>query len=212
MIRAVTFDLDGTLYDLAPVKGALLWRAFPYWTTMRVGIVVREELRGREFGSGLGLLDEEAAIVAERTGTSPDSARARLDKVFGKALIGAIAKVGARAGARALLDALVKENIAINVVSDRGAVREKLAALKLDDLPWRSLISADDIGALKPSALLLERVARTALVEPSELLHVGDRDDADGALARAFGCTYAHLNANDSFDNVRRACGLRVQR
>ena len=45
-VRAVSFDLDGTLYDDARARPWLLWSTFPRWRTLRVGRRVREELRG----------------------------------------------------------------------------------------------------------------------------------------------------------------------
>lgn len=188
MIRAVSFDLDGTLYSLARAKGPLLWATFPRWRTMRVGRAVREELRGRDFADGASLLAAEARLVAERLDTDEASARAALDDIFLVRLTRVLGRVGPFAGSRELLSAVVARGLPIALVSDRGAAREKLAALGLADLPWAAIVSADDTGVLKPAAAVLTTTAARLGVRPSQLLHIGDRDDADGAAARAAGC------------------------
>jgi HAD superfamily hydrolase (TIGR01509 family) len=206
MIRAVSFDLDGTLYDDARARPRLLWSTFPRWRTLRVGKRVREELRDRTFDDGAALLHEEARVCAERLERSIDDTRAQLHALFNVKLARVLRGVGPRPGTRALLDELAARGIALAVVSDRGAVREKLAALGLHDVPWGALVSADDVGALKPSPALFLAAARALGVSPAEMLHVGDRDDSDGEGARSAGCAVAILGtaALPTIADVRR--------
>ncbi|MBM4281208.1 MAG: HAD family hydrolase [Deltaproteobacteria bacterium] len=206
MIRAVSFDLDGTLYDDARARPRLLWATFPRWRALRVGRRAREELRGRDFADGEALLAAEAALCAERLERPADVVRAQLRDLFDVRLASVLARTGPRRGARALLVELAGRGLALAVVSDRGAVREKLAALGLLDLPWGALVSADGVGALKPSPTLFRRAATALGVAPGELLHVGDRDDTDGAGARAAGCAAAILGTTTlpTLDAVRR--------
>lgn len=195
MIRAVSFDLDGTLYDDARTRWRFLWAAFPRWRTLRVGRRVREELRGRSFDDGTGLLAEEARLCAERLERPVDAVRAQLSELFDVRLPRVLATVGPREETRALLHDLARRGVALAIVSDRGSIHAKLAALGLADVPWGALISADDVGVLKPSPRLFATAARALGVEPTELLHVGDREDTDGAGARAAGCPVAVLGS-----------------
>jgi HAD superfamily hydrolase (TIGR01509 family) len=188
MIRAVSFDLDGTLYDDAHARPWLLGATFPYWRTLRVGRRVREELRGRSFVDGAALLDAEAQLCAERLERPVDDVRRQLHDLFDIRLARVLRRVGPRPGARALLLQLAENGLGLAVVSDRGAVPEKLAALGLQDVPWKALVSADHVGCLKPAAALFHAAADRLGVEPAAMLHVGDRDDTDGAGARAAGC------------------------
>lgn len=198
--RAVTFDLDGTLYELPPTRSRMLLACFPRWRALRVGRAVREELRGREFTSGAQLLDEEARIAAERLQSDVATTRALLHELFNVRLARVLAKTGARAGVRALLQQLVDDGLKIAVISDRGHVEQKLTALGLHDLPWSALISADDEGVLKPSPALFRRAADRCGVAVADVVHVGDRDDADGAGARAAGCGFVFVNAPGALD------------
>ncbi len=187
-IAAVSFDLDGTLYSANALRLPFLWRTFPRWRTMRVGNRVRESLRGEHFVDGAALLQREAEIAAERLERDVASTKAALARVFDNDLVAVLSRIGPRPGTRAMLEQLVANNVAIVVVSDRGAVAEKLGALGLADLPWRALVSADDVGRFKPDPLPFERAAASCGVAVGELLHVGDRDDSDGEGARRAGC------------------------
>jgi HAD superfamily hydrolase (TIGR01509 family) len=205
-IRAVSFDLDGTLYDDARARPWLLWATFPRWRTLRVGRRVREELRGRVFADGAALRAEEARVCAERLERDEIAVRAQLDELFDVRLVRVLSRVGPRPGARALLLELAARGVGLAVVSDRGAVAAKLAALGLDDVPWGALVSADDVGVLKPAPQLFHAAARALGVTPAAMLHVGDRDDSDGDGARAAGCPVAILGfpALPNLDDVRR--------
>ena len=194
-LRAVSFDLDGTLYDLERTRLRMLLATFPRWRTLRVGRRVREELRGQSFVDGAALLHEEARVTAERLERDVTSTKALLRDLFDVRLVKVLARVGPRPGARAMLQGLIDDGLRIAVISDRGSVAEKLSALGLGDLAWSALVSADDEGLLKPAAGLFERTALRLGVDVSEMLHVGDRDDADGAGARAAGAPFVILGS-----------------
>ena len=193
-MKAVSFDLDGTLYELPATKTRLLLACFPRWRALRVGRAVREELRGRVFESGQHLLDEEARVAAERLEIDAPTTKALLHDLFNVRLAKVLARTGPRHGVRALLEGLVKDGVKIAVISDRGHVREKLTSLGLADLPWSALLSADDEGVLKPAPALFARAAERCGVDAKDLVHVGDRDDADGAGARAAGARFVFVD------------------
>jgi FMN phosphatase YigB (HAD superfamily) len=189
-IAAVSFDLDGTLYDLKKAKGPLLWATFPRWRTLRVGRRVRDEMRHKQYPDGAAFLAAEAAIAGERLDVDAARARAQIDAVFNVDLVRVLARVGPRAEARAILDAIVTAGLPIAVISDRGAVDEKLQALGLHDLPWRARVAADDVGAMKPDARVFRVAADAMGIDPTAMLHVGDRDDSDGEGARGVGAQF----------------------
>lgn len=203
-LRAVTFDLDGTLYDLRAARGPVLWATFPRWRTLRVGRAVREALRGRTFESGQALRDEEAREVGERLEVTPGEARARLDAVFDRDLCRALRRVGPTPGARQGLQLLLERGLRLGVVSDRR-IDDKLAALGLGDLPWAARISADERGVLKPSAAPFLSACAALGVTPVEAAHVGDRDDTDGVGARAAGMRALVLGRDGDLLQVCRA-------
>lgn len=203
-LRAVTFDLDGTLYDAAAARGAILWAAFPRWRTLRVGRAVREELRGHDFESGEALRAEEARRVALRLEVTPEVARARLDRVFDDDLARALARVGPRPGARQALAELGAAGMRLALISDRR-IDDKLRALGLDDLPWGARVCADEVGLLKPAAGLFRRACAALGVAPEEAAHVGDREDTDGRGARSAGMRALVLGSDGDLGQICRA-------
>lgn len=80
------------------------------------------------------------------------------------------------------------------VVSDYPA-REKLTALGAAELFDAVVASGepDGPGRLKPDPDGYLRAARALRVAPERCLVIGDRDDADGAAARAAGMAFRHI-------------------
>lgn len=200
--KLVTFDLDGTLYELPKTKLRMVFACFPLGRVLRVGRAAREELSGRRFDSGAALIDEEARIAAERLGRTRAETKTLLHELFNLRLARVLRRVGPRPGVRALLDDLVARGVKIAVISDRGAVVEKLTALGLADLPWSALVSADDVGILKPDGALFAACADRCGVSLDAVVHVGDRDDKDGAGARAAGCSFVFAGVRGPLPSV----------
>jgi FMN phosphatase YigB (HAD superfamily) len=198
-IRGITFDVDGTLYAPKGLAWPMFVRAFSHkglLRHLRVGAKVRDELRGRDFADAAALLAEEARIAGERFDVPADKARALMDDAFDRVLCEVLAKRRRQSGAtiaRAVVDDVVARGIRIAAISDRR-VDDKLTAMGMRDLPWAARISADDTGVLKPSPVPFQRALAAMGVAASEAAHVGDRDDTDGAGARAAGMRFVHVH------------------
>lgn len=183
---AVTFDLDGTLYDASRVKRAFAF-ANPFrLRPVRVALRVREELRGSAFDDGEAYFAEESRRVAERLAMTPDETRALVGELLGPRLCAAIQRAGARKDTREVIRSLVERGVRVAVISDYR-VEDKLAAMELLDLPWGALVAADQLGALKPHRRAFDRAAELLGVAPERIVHVGDRLDTDVRAAEAAG-------------------------
>ena len=55
-------------------------------------------------------------------------------------------------------------------------------------LPIEAVLSAEELGAEKPTAAFFEGLASRVGVRPDEILYAGDRVDNDVTAARAAGC------------------------
>ncbi len=71
---------------------------------------------------------------------------------------------------------------------------DKLEALGIDPSPFDLLISAPELGALKPSEPCVRCVMEMLGAKPETTLFVGDRDEKDGASARAVGAKFLKIN------------------
>jgi FMN phosphatase YigB (HAD superfamily) len=202
-IRAVLFDLDGTLYAQLPLRIAMgleiaaVTAATLFTGGVRVPRVigtfrrVRERLR-RDRDAGVPLVACQYSAPADALGMSAADVERIVDEwIYRRPL-----KWLPYCRRRALfgsLDWLDRRGLRKGVLSDYPA-HEKLAALGVAerfDLVVTTL--EPDVDAFKPDPRgFLVAAARWGL-EPSEILYVGDRFDVDGAGARAAGMPFALL-------------------
>ena len=164
-VRAISLDLDGTLYRVPRLRVA--WR-LRFERGLLVALVgAREKMRHEgPFADRDALFEREVELVAPSFGLSFDEARRRLQDL------------------RAALEAAHARGLKLAVFSDYEP-GEKLNFLGLDRLPFAAILGADSLGALKPHPRGFEEVARRLAVDPSEVVHIGDREDLDveGALS-----------------------------
>jgi HAD superfamily hydrolase (TIGR01549 family) len=210
VIRAVLFDVDGTLYRQAPLRSAMavellglplqgLREAPRRWRAIRAYRGAQESLR-------LGATAESPAVAqiataARRSGLSEASVEALIQEWMFTRPLKYLRWCRAQ-GLDELLLLLDRAGVAAGVLSDYPA-HDKLAALGLRGRFWPILSSTDpEIAALKPHPRGFLRAASLWDLRPSDVLVVGDRPDADGAGAAAAGMSCAivgrHGNAGGS--------------
>ena len=196
MPGAIIFDLDGTLYDKSGLAGHLIRRAL---LQGRLGMLARErrarkELKGKSFGTEAAFYEALFARMSARPGRAarwyhgwylPEMARQlRLHHRL-------------RPWVQPLLEALAGQGIPVAVLSDYGAVREKLEALGLRPEAFRVVTDAPSCGGLKPCAAPFLAVAKALGVPPESCVVVGDRPDTDGAGARAAGMGFRLVRGDE---------------
>lgn len=196
-IRAVLLDLDGTLYHQRPLRRRMLVelalspltcgpgktaRTFRHLRTFRH---VREELRG------LGRPDEpleelQYSRTAERLGDEAQAVRATVLEWMYRRPLRHLAPC-LRADVPAFLQAQSERGLELGVFSDYPAP-DKLEALGIADRFSLALCATDpEINAFKPHPRGFEHACELWGLKPEQVLYVGDRDEVDGAGARAAG-------------------------
>lgn len=175
-IDGVSWDVDGTLYELPGLMRAL--RRLALRRGLTAPVATARDL--------LGLARRRRAFDATRAAggvlASPVAADARLDAL----LLDAVRAAGPRPGVVEALARLRARGLRLLATSDHPAA-DKLEALGLAGA-FEGLVVGEALGALKPSPRLLLAAAERLGMAPARLLHVGDRADADGAAAAAAGC------------------------
>jgi FMN phosphatase YigB (HAD superfamily) len=196
-VRAVVFDVDGTLYDQRALRlrmaGEIVGRCLLRPATLREARVLRTFRRVRE-----ELADEEAAGIGRlqyaRAATRLRLPAERVEEVVADWILERpLRHVAAcrRAGVRRLFAALRDSGRRIGVWSDYPAA----AKLQAMDLDADAVVSAVDpeVDRMKPHPTGLARVLELLAVSPAEALMIGDRDERDGECARRLGCPYLLL-------------------
>ena len=82
------------------------------------------------------------------------------------------------------------QNIKLVVLSDYGHVAEKLNALNLDTELFDWVISAPELGGLKPAPQIFKKVIEQMGINADHCLIIGDRNDTDGELAQIGGANF----------------------
>ena len=177
-IRAICFDLDGTLYDL-PRQKRRLWK----WM-LRHPIVLKvwqEETALLRGVRGNDLHGVVAQRVAQRCGITLEKAQAIIQKVVFEIYPATFSPQDLLPGLLELFAWIDDNEIPRSVVSDHPTDK-KLHGLGQTE-GWQCTIDCSDLGALKPLPDGLEKAARLMGVNPNEVLMIGDRDDTDGQMA-----------------------------
>jgi HAD superfamily hydrolase (TIGR01549 family) len=198
VIRAVLFDIDGTLYHQPLLRAAMaseliaaaiasgsIQHTRQLARTLSVFRRVREELRERgESREPLSSL--QFSLTAARAGVGEQRVRDAVEEWMFRRPQKHL-RWARRPGIPALLAHLTQRGIAIGALSDYPG-HDKLMALGLASHFSIALCTTDsDINAFKPHPRGFLRACELWGLAPEEVLYVGDRPEIDAAGAIAAG-------------------------
>ncbi len=188
----VLFDLDGTLYEMP--RFMKLRVGAKLWTDLRILRHVtgaREWIRQRSFESGEALDRAFFEELGRRASIDASVAARWYAHRFIAAYLSDLERhASPRPGLVSLLADLRDKGVVTAVLSDYERVAERVETLRVPVTLFDVLMSAGESGALKPSAASFLMAATRMGLAPDEVLVVGDRDDMDGAGARAAGMPF----------------------
>ncbi len=197
-LKAIIFDLDGTLYD----NGPLFWMLpLSEFFCLRLGYLGRERssrkaLRGQHFASGQEFYQHLYSRISPRR---PERAerwythhymplQVRILRHFCKAYAWVLPR----------LQELHRAGVKVALYSDYGFARQKLRALGIDPGLFDLIVEAPAFGALKPDPQIARQLLDRLGVTPQEAMFVGDREDTDVASARSVGARYQLVRKGSS--------------
>lgn len=193
MLKAVIFDLDGTLYNKRFLKIHIIMaeiRSFHFITLCKER-AARLLMRGRDYGTEERFYYAFFRIISRR---HPD----RVEKWYFHHYMPLQIRLLQRfyhADSWVLprLEELSRMGVKKVIYSDYGCAKEKLEAIGINPDLFDFIIDAPSLGGLKPSEKSSLRLLEKIGAKPSEVLFVGDRLDCDVAAAERIGAASEFL-------------------
>lgn len=187
-IRLIAFDVDGTLYAQRTLRLQMAAALFAH--TLRSGSgrtlallktyrSFREELGDAETPNFDRILIDR---VAKHHALAPDAVHASVAEWMEQRPLPFLARCRYSAVDR-LFDRIRASGRTIGILSDYPAE----AKLKAMGLTADHVVSAGEVGLLKPHPRGLQRLMEMAGTTPQETVLVGDREDRDAAAAQRAG-------------------------
>ncbi len=189
MIKAVGFDVDGTLYPnyqmfLCSLPSFLSAPRLMYYFGQ-----VRKDMRRIDYDEPLH--DKQAQLLANKLGITEERARDRMERHLYHRWEHSFRRISPFRQVRETLLALKRNGILLGALSD-FPIKNKLKFLKLDDL-FDFSFSSEDTGYLKPNPIPFQHMIREFGIAPEEILYVGNSYKYDVIGAAAAGMRTAWL-------------------
>lgn len=199
-IKAVIFDLDGTLYDFKWLPQRLVWALPNDVLRIRADRSVRRSLKGGDFGTPQAYKEEYSRRMARLTNLRPTDALNWYSNRYMGTMAFLLKKYySMRPGLPEVFAALSGRGMGIAIFSDYPRVRQRIRALDFSDGMLSAvggIYSAEDFGSQKPAPRPFLEIARQLDAMPAECLVVGDRDDTDGEGARRSGMRFVQIETH----------------
>ena len=166
-IRTVIFDLDGTFYDkhgLAKRMVRRLWWCLPLMALDRVA-------KGRCWRWIVSTRWHKNIYLPTMVQLIKDTCPRREEVIV-------------------LLREAQAKGLQTAIYSDYSCVEEKLTVLGIDPKSFDLLVTAPELGGLKPTPACAQQVLERLGANAETTLFVGDREEKDGAAARSVGAKF----------------------
>ena len=189
--KIVVFDLDGTLYNKRGMVRRMMCGALLDWRMMLIERRTRKQLMGTWMGDRESFYNLFFQTMANGHRFSASYARWWYSTRYMPLMVKIIKKhYQLVPWVMPFIQQCKKLGVRLVVLSDYGHTTEKLQALGLEQSLFDWVVSAPELGGLKPAPQLLYKVTEYMEVTPEQCLVIGDRNDTDGALAQAVGASF----------------------
>lgn len=185
------FDLDGTLYDTGGFARHLVLARPGDALIMLAERKTRKTLRGCDYETPEAFYREFFSRMSRIVKKPAEKLRVWYFDRYMPLMIKILQRqYRPRPGTAELFRVLAGTSFPFAVYSDYPLAAERLSALGLGTAGYKSY-GPDHFGAQKPAVRPFLAIAKDLGIPPARILVIGDRDDADGAGARAAGMGYA---------------------
>lgn len=193
-IRAVVLDLDGTLYDKRGLSCGIVLGQLGSLSVLSAEQKARKALRGRYFGSAEAFYTAFFEEMSRGHLYSAKVARWWYFHIYMPLMVLSLRLWHSPlAWVKPLTAYCRAHGIRTAVYSDYECAEEKLRAIGLEPAIFDYIVSAPELGGLKPTRECAEKVLAALGAKSGETLFIGDRDDTDGESARQAGAQFAKV-------------------
>ncbi len=203
VVRAIIFDLDGTLYPMSRrFKPLFALFSMPHPLRLPGYMKLRDKFRGKACDSGEGIMTEINKEIEEAFHI--DSGSEWQENDFYPAFFSTLKALNKRPMINELLADLKEKGYRLVVLSDFGKVRERLSAISVESSCFELILSSEDLGGFKPHRCPFEKTLKMLQLPPEAVLMVGDRDDTDGEGAKAMNMPFLKVpgKTNSGWDEA----------
>jgi len=220
-VKAIIFDLDGTLYQQGRLRRAMLLRLLRAHVlhpvqgvrTMRLLAAYRQTQEVLRQAAGAEPTDLNAlqiALTCERAGEPQERVVECAERWMDREPLAYLSRYQ-QPGLAACLSAAARSGVKLAVLSDYPAEAKLRAMGLLEVFDVVRCAQSPEIGVFKPHPRGLEVTMQLMGVVPSECLYVGDRADVDGAAAAAAGIACFIVGRDGDFDALREMIASEVE-
>ena len=190
-VKLIVFDLDGTLYTKSRMVWRMLCGAPRDWRLMLAERKTRKQLRGQYFGNEDTFFQTYFQTMATYCNAHPEDLRTWYFNRYMPLMVSVIQRYYKPVEwLMPFVADCKKQGIYLVVLSDYGHTHEKLHALNINENLFDWVVSAPELGGLKPAPEVLKKVLEKMKVTAEQCLVIGDREDTDGALAQSIGAAF----------------------
>ena len=169
----------------------MLFSAPNEWRLMWAERKTRKQLRGKWLGDENKFYQTYFQTMATYCSLSTDQLRTWYFEKYMPLMVNVIRKYYKTAEwILPLILECKKRGIRLVILSDYGHTHEKLEALGIENDLFDWVVSAPELGGLKPAPQLISKVTESMGVTNSQCLIIGDRVDTDGLLAKSAGVAF----------------------
>lgn len=174
-IKAVAFDIDGTLYRTWKLNIRILFHFLRYNQFFLKYGLVRSKIRKIQFQEDFKSV--QAQMMAEKLKCSPADAELKLAKIVYSGLTSYFKEIKPYKGAVELIKDLKAAGYKIAVLSDFPP-EQKGEIWGIKDM-CDVVLGTEDAGALKPSSIPFNKMSELLGLPPEQILYVGNSHKYD---------------------------------
>ena len=183
--KLIVFDLDGTLYNKRGLSLRMVLHAPLDIRKMQAERATRASMKGMWLRDEKHFHDTFFQRMAARMHCSATAAEQWYNQRYMPLMVKMIGKYQPlNEWVLPFIHDCQHTGIKLVLLSDYGFAKEKLQALGLSPTLFDWVISAPELGGLKPAPELMRIITERMGFAPQECLVIGDRDDTDGEMAR----------------------------